>query len=40
MPSPASAKDEKKIRKRKKRDEKVEREERGDTLPSLVVAKA
>jgi len=28
------------MRKRKKRDERVEREERGDTLLSLVVAKA
>jgi hypothetical protein len=39
-PSPVSAKDEKEIRKRKRRDEKVERKKRGDTLPSPVVAKA
>ncbi len=39
-PSPTSVRDEKEIRKRKRRDERVEREERGDTLPLLIVAKA
>jgi hypothetical protein len=39
-PSPASARNEREIKKRKRRDERVEREERRDTLLSPIVAKA